>query len=455
MDIEALISRNSIENSDVEFKHEEESHEDVVKELTAFANSGGGTIIVGVTEDSGEFTVTGVDTPQHLEEKISQTIDRRVSPRLEPTFELEPYQDETVLCISVSGGGELHSYGIDQSVFPARQGSTTTYLNGKEVRYRYRHLTTAADGQSADSEPVDEHDPEVRTLGETSHWLDRELHFIPKPDGRIANPCSFGELYLPSNPVRTTTAVNRPDMETIEHVLSCLAETFGLDNTRSHFTIEQSTGAWVGSGLSTFFDAIQSQHERYLDAGIEKPELYKAEEALYLANTSRPYPESLLLVYVEPWVSEDFARYFRIALITDGSPLDTAPLTEFGDRTEARFLTSESVDAEFSALPNPERIPFDPVTEVQTRGEEDGIGTDPVGFLGENPFHREADVVEELFGSREARALSQYEQLYAHFLQLPPADVTEFRPGQFRFIEYSKLAHLPVSGIHVDFQLEW
>jgi len=453
MDLEQLLAQGTIENTDIEFKHEAEDDEDIVKELTALANSGGGTVIIGVTEYDEEFEVTGVGTPQSREETVSQLIDQRVSPRLDPSIEIETIEEQAVLIFEVSGGSVVHSYGHEKHHFPFRQGSTTTYLNGEELRYRYgsRSSATSAENESMNTHENEEQEPQ--TLESTHYFLDHGPHYIPKTNGTIAGLCTFGELYLPSNPIRMAATAHRPSLETIEHIFACLSETFNLANSRSHFTVNQNKAAWIGSGLSTFLETIKSQHQRYANEGLETDELYKCEEAVYVANTSVPYPESLLIVYAEPWVSEDTTRNFEIVLLTDGFPVDTEPLTELSDTAEIAFGTAESVEAESTSLSYPDRLPFEPIERVWNR---ESIGNDEtVGFLAQNPFQDERVLATQGNRTSESSPLSTYQYVFGHFLQLPPEDLPEVRPDHLRIFDYSEFSELPLDGIHLDFQLTW
>lgn len=455
MDIKQLLDNIDIENVEIEFKHENEDHTDIVKELTAFANSGGGAVIVGVAESENSFVVTGVENPQKIEEDISQVIDRRVSPRFNPTIKVQEFEEKSVVTLEVSGGNWVHSYGLDKSYFPARQGSTTIYLDGRDLRYRYQHQLSADPDEGDKDDTHDNGQQDYRSLESTYHWLDHGPHLIPKPAGKIASVCTFGELYLPSNPVRISARANRPTTETVEHILACLAETFQLDNSRSHFTINQNRTAWIGSGLSMFFEEIDSQQRRYANAGLDTSQLYKCEEALYVANTSIPYPESLLLVYVEPWVSENFARHFEIVLLTNGMPVDTEPLTDFGNLAGIQFGTAESVEMNAKSLSHPEEIPFSPIERIRNGRSTANNGGETIGFLAKNPFYDKGELASRLFEIEGSTPLAEFQYTFGHFLQLPPEELPEITPDSFRVVDYSEFAAIPLNAIHVDFQLTW
>ena len=76
--IKQLIEQG--ENSAVEFKSSEVRPESLAREIVAFANSSGGTILIGV-EDSGK--ITGVDQHQ-TETWVANIVRNNVIPALAP-----------------------------------------------------------------------------------------------------------------------------------------------------------------------------------------------------------------------------------------------------------------------------------------------------------------------------------------------------------------------------------
>jgi ATP-dependent DNA helicase RecG len=59
------------ESKTLEFKRDLSSLRPIIKTIIAFANTAGGTLIIGI-EDGGK--VIGIDNPLEAEEKISPTI---------------------------------------------------------------------------------------------------------------------------------------------------------------------------------------------------------------------------------------------------------------------------------------------------------------------------------------------------------------------------------------------
>ena len=454
MDVERLLEEETIETSTVEIKHENVSNKKLVKEIVAFSNKGGGSVLVGIAEGDDGPVVTGVTNPKNLEEEVSQTLSRHVSPRLEPEMEIHQVKGEYVVEFRARGDSIVRSYGIDPPRFPIRQGSTTTYLDGTDLRHRY---STYSEEQPTEEPQTDADSKlELKQLPSQQHWHDHGPHYIPKSQGHIADICTFGELYLPRDPVRVTATGHRPDFQTFEHSLSCLAETFALQDIQGHFTINQENAAWVGAGLSNFLDAIKSQEERYEEANLHPGSPYKCEEALFVANPDLPYSGSLLVIYAEPWVSDDFCRHFEVVLLTDGHPIDTRPIIELDDESNLNFGTAESITVSSSRLARPETMPVQHIEEV--RGQtSDPVGEDNeiIGYLLENPFEGDEEAISRRLDSGVSTPLSEFSHLYAHFLQLPPADFDEPEPAHFQVYDYDEFANLSLDAVHVDFQLDW
>ena len=80
MDIESLL--RSPEGKTVEFKRDLSSPDGVLRSITAFANSAGGVLVVGV--EDGTRRVVGSSSPLADEERLASLIADRIEPRLVP-----------------------------------------------------------------------------------------------------------------------------------------------------------------------------------------------------------------------------------------------------------------------------------------------------------------------------------------------------------------------------------
>ena len=76
------------EGKTLEFKRDISSPDGALKTIIAFANTAGGTLLIGVEDKSGH--VRGVTQPLDLEEGLANLISDHVAPRLVPEIEILP-----------------------------------------------------------------------------------------------------------------------------------------------------------------------------------------------------------------------------------------------------------------------------------------------------------------------------------------------------------------------------
>jgi len=95
------------ENSGVEFKRDVVQNHDVAKELVAFSNLGGGSVLLGVEDDR---SISGITRPD-LEEWVMTLCRDKIRPPVIPFFEtvreVEPGRD--VAIVRVTRGFDVHS----------------------------------------------------------------------------------------------------------------------------------------------------------------------------------------------------------------------------------------------------------------------------------------------------------------------------------------------------------
>lgn len=123
MNINTLLK--SPESKTLEFKANLKSPDGIIKTLTAFANTAGGTLLIGI-EDK-ERNICGVDNPLQEEEKIANLISDNIHPKLVPNIEIIPWRQTYLIAIQVYPSNIPPHYfkkkGKDQGVF-IRIGST-------------------------------------------------------------------------------------------------------------------------------------------------------------------------------------------------------------------------------------------------------------------------------------------------------------------------------------------
>ena len=123
MDLVELLKRP--EGKTLEFKRDLSAPEGALKTIIAFANTAGGTLLVGVEDRSGH--VRGVSEPLDLEERLASLISDQVAPRLMPEIEILPWRRTQVLAVRVYPSPRRPHYlkraGPDGGVY-VRVGST-------------------------------------------------------------------------------------------------------------------------------------------------------------------------------------------------------------------------------------------------------------------------------------------------------------------------------------------
>ena len=87
------------EGKTLEFKRDLSSPEGVLRSLVAFANTAGGTVLVGVEDRTRH--VRGVHEPLDLEERLANLISDSIVPRLVPELELIPWRRSHVVAVQV------------------------------------------------------------------------------------------------------------------------------------------------------------------------------------------------------------------------------------------------------------------------------------------------------------------------------------------------------------------
>jgi ATP-dependent DNA helicase RecG len=156
LDLVELLRRP--EGKTLEFKREVSAPDGALRTVVAFANTAGGTLLIGVEDRSGH--VRGVADPLDLEERMANLIADHVAPRLAPELELLPWRRTQVLAVKVHPSPirphHLKREGPEGGVF-VRVGST----NRRADRELIDELRRFARGESFDERPVPDLDSEA------------------------------------------------------------------------------------------------------------------------------------------------------------------------------------------------------------------------------------------------------------------------------------------------------
>ena len=87
------------EGKTLEFKRDLSSPDGFLRTVVAFANTSGGTILIGVEDRSGH--IRGVTDPLDLEERAANLISDSIRPRLLPDLEIASYRNTQLLAVRV------------------------------------------------------------------------------------------------------------------------------------------------------------------------------------------------------------------------------------------------------------------------------------------------------------------------------------------------------------------
>jgi len=113
------------EGKTLEFKRDLSSPDGVLRTIIAFANTAGGTLLIGVEDKTRH--VRGVQKPLDLEERLANLISDSVIPHLLPELEILPWRNTNLLAVQVYPSSNRPHYlkraGADAGVY-VRVGST-------------------------------------------------------------------------------------------------------------------------------------------------------------------------------------------------------------------------------------------------------------------------------------------------------------------------------------------
>ena len=145
------------EGKTLEFKRDLSSPNPFLRSVSAFANTAGGTILIGVEDQTRH--VRGVNDPLALEERVTNLISDAISPQLLPDIELLRYRDSHVLAVRVHPSpNRPHCLGADPATGTyVRVGSTNRNADPELIAEMRRF----ANGESFDERPMPSLDSEA------------------------------------------------------------------------------------------------------------------------------------------------------------------------------------------------------------------------------------------------------------------------------------------------------
>ncbi len=125
--IENLIAQG--ENRGIEFKTADVRPEGLAREITAFSNTNGGTVLVGIDDDG---SIIGVSSRDNIEEWAANVVRNNIVPSTSPEINLVSCQGKQVLWIEVPRGVNKSYQTIDGKYW-IRVGSTNRMATKEEL----------------------------------------------------------------------------------------------------------------------------------------------------------------------------------------------------------------------------------------------------------------------------------------------------------------------------------
>ncbi len=140
------------ESKILEFKRDLSSPRPIMKTLVAFANTAGGRLVMGVSD---ERKIIGIENPLDEEERLTNLIADSISPRLVPNIELITVENKTLLVVEVflsnSRPHWLNAEGVEHGVY-VRLGSSNRQADVALIG----ELRRSVEGTSFDEIPMPE-----------------------------------------------------------------------------------------------------------------------------------------------------------------------------------------------------------------------------------------------------------------------------------------------------------
>jgi ATP-dependent DNA helicase RecG len=185
MDLAETLRRP--EGKTLEFKRELSSPDGLIRTVVAFANTAGGTILVGV--EDGTRRVKGVSEPMALEERVANMISDAIAPRLLPDLEILSYRRTHVLAVQVWPSAtrphHVARLGPERGTY-VRVGSTNRRADADLIGEMQRF----ARGDAFDEQPIPELDSEAIDFRAASESFapvtnDRCMYGFGPPSSRV------------------------------------------------------------------------------------------------------------------------------------------------------------------------------------------------------------------------------------------------------------------------------
>lgn len=136
MRVDELLSRP--EGKRLEFKRDLSSPKSLLRTLAAFANSAGGTLVIGVDDDR---SVCGVAEPLEVEGRLANLIADSIVPRLVPEIDIVSWRATQLIVVEVHlSSSRPHRVGADGAIVYVRLGSSNRRADAELIEEMQRSV---------------------------------------------------------------------------------------------------------------------------------------------------------------------------------------------------------------------------------------------------------------------------------------------------------------------------
>ncbi len=131
--IKALIDQG--ENQFIEFKENKVHPDSIAKEMAAFTNTQGGTILIGITDQA---EICGVDDSKNWEEWVTNISRHNIIPAIQATCLIVEIDGKKIVVIEIPKGSDK-PYQTNKNLYHIRIGSTSRVASQAELMRMFQH----------------------------------------------------------------------------------------------------------------------------------------------------------------------------------------------------------------------------------------------------------------------------------------------------------------------------
>lgn len=131
--VKALIEQG--ENQFIEFKEQKVHPDSIAKEMAAFANTQGGTILIGISDQAG---ICGVDDSKNWEEWVANISRHNIIPAIQADCLIVEIDGNKIVVIDIPKGSDK-PYQTNKNLYHIRIGSTSRVASQAELMRMFQH----------------------------------------------------------------------------------------------------------------------------------------------------------------------------------------------------------------------------------------------------------------------------------------------------------------------------